>query len=54
MIADHRRTKRHQLSRAITTENNGPEVIDTVSSNTEAKECDTEPTRATQRKSGAA
>ena len=54
MIANHRRTKRHQPSKAITVENSYPEVTKVVSSSAKDKECDTEPTRATQRKPGAA
>ena len=50
MIADHRRTKRHQLSGAIAIENNCPEVTKAISSNAEAKKCDIEPTRAMQKK----
>ena len=54
MIADHRRTKRHQPSEAIVAENSGPKVTEVVSSSAEAKKCDTEPTKATQKKLGAA
>jgi len=37
VIADHRKTKRHQWSGAIAAENNYPEVTKVVSSNAEAK-----------------
>ena len=53
MIADHRRTKRHQPSGAIAEENSCPEVTKVVSSSAEAKKCDVELARATQRKPGA-
>ena len=54
MIANHRRTKRHQPSGAIATKNSCLEVTEVVSSSAEAKKCDTEPARATQKKSGVA
>jgi len=54
MIADHKRTKRHQSSTAIAAENNCPDMTKAVLSSAEAKKCDAEPTRATQRKPGAA
>ena len=50
MIANHRRTKRHQPSGAIAAENSCPEVTEVVSSSAEAKKCDAEPARATQKK----
>ena len=52
MIADHRRTKGHQPSRAIAAGNSYPEVTKVVSSSVEAKKCGVEPTRATYKKSG--
>jgi len=54
VIADHGWTKRHQPSKAIAIENSCPEVTKAISSSAEAKKCDGEPARATQRKSGAA
>jgi len=54
VIAYHRRTKRHQPSRAIAVENNCPKLTKVVSSSVEAKKCDIEPARATQKKLGAA
>ena len=54
MIADHRRTKRHQPSGAIAAENCCPEVTEAISSSTETKKCDAEPARATQKKPGVA
>ena len=54
MVIDHRRTKRHQPSRTIAAENSCPEVTKAVSSSVKAKKCDTEPTRATQKKPGVA
>ena len=54
MIANHRRTKRNQPSGAIAAENHCPEVTVVVSNSAEAKKCDIEPTRATQKKTGTA
>ena len=54
MIANHRRTKGHQLSGAIAAENSCPEVIEVVSSSAEARKYDAEPARATQKKPGTA
>ena len=51
MIADHKRTKRHQSSGAITTEKNCPKVTEVVSSSVEAKKCDAELAKAMQKKS---
>jgi len=54
VIANHRRTKRNQPSGAIAAENNCPEVTEVVYRSAEARKCDTEPTRATQKKTGTA
>jgi len=54
VIADHRKTKGHQPSGAITTKNSCPKVIEAVSSRVEAKKCDVKPARAMQRKLGVA
>ena len=45
MIADQRRTKRHQPSGAIATKNSCPEVTEAVSSSAAAKKSDAEPAR---------
>jgi len=54
VIADHKRTKRYQPSGAIAAENSCPKLTEVVSSSAEAKKCDVEPARATQKKLGAA